>query len=261
MYHFILQQRKKENEKYEEKENSAIEVIMPRLERLRALIRNTGFGFGYERILYELNPNIQCLSSILAGKWVTSLPALLKALDEVAPKFYATHDPIDKHIAAFIASHIRIQHEIFLTDLEVHPSLAENPAMIALKILAAAQARAKAPHMPALTTWIAIRILPALDVIRSKTLKKKLLQMLEHSARIGSLQRMADTFVSSGYAMMEDKAFRQATNNYARNAKSIIYYKKPEVIVEHSNNLGVSMAHYASMIALAISFYLAVRGS
>ncbi len=261
MFHFVIHQRKKDNEKYDEIVSSTIDTILPRLERLRSIIKNNGFGFGNERVLYELNPTMQCLSPLLAGKYVTTLPALLTALNELAPNLAASGDPIDKHIAAFIATHLKIQHEIYLTQLDAHPSLANNPAMIALKLLAAAQHRAKTPYLPALTHWLAMRILPSLEVIRSKTLKKKLLHMLENSAKSGSLQKMADIFIESGYADAEDRAFKQAINNFKRNAKNIIYYKRPEVLEEHSNRLGVNMAHYGAMAALAFSFYLAVRGS
>ncbi len=56
-----------------------------KLERLRSIIRNAGLGFGIERMLYDLNPDMPCQSPLFAQWHVATLPALLKQLDRLAP--------------------------------------------------------------------------------------------------------------------------------------------------------------------------------
>lgn len=261
MFHFVVGQKNKDTEKSAESENSAIDAIFMKLDRLRSVIRNSGTGFGIERILYDLNPGMKCISPMLAGLHVSSLSSMLKALDKLAPQLSQNNDPIDKHIAAFIASHLNIQHEIHLTSLSAQPILAKNQVMIALKILAAAQQKSGISYLPGLTNWLALRILPLLDVIRSKTLKRKLVTMLSNAARSGSTQKMAEIIIESGYAQAEASAFQQAVQNFKQNANDIIYYNKKEMIEIHSRQLGARMAHYIALAALLFSFVISVRGS
>lgn len=254
MFHFIASQKNKETE------NPSGDIIFMRLDRLRSVIRNTGIGFGIERIFYDLNPGIKCISPLLAGLHVVSLPAMLRTLDKLAPRLHQDHDPIDKHIAAFIASHLNIQHEIYLTSLSAQPLLAKQQVIIALKLLASAQHKSGIAYLPGLTNWLALRIAPLLEVIRSRTLKHKLVSMLAGAARSGDIQKMAEIIIESGYAQAEANAFQQAVHNFRQNAADIVYYSKKEMIAFHSKQLGAKMAHYAAIAALLFSFILSVRG-
>ena len=260
MFQFVVEQRNKENEKREEAENPAFNELLLRLDRLRSIVRNNGFGFGAERVFYGLNPTVQCISPLLAGKYVATLPALLKTLDALAPTLSRDKDPIDAHIAAFIASKLNINHEVNLNELTSHKSLAKSPTMVALRLLAAAQRKARIDDLSGLTHWLAIRILPLLDTIRSKTLKRKLLIMLEKAANSGSLPKMAEVFIESGYAAAETNAFYQSVHKFRKNSEDIVYFNRQDVIESHSKQLGTIMAHRVALAALAISFFMAIRG-
>jgi hypothetical protein len=260
MVNFIIEQKNKEKEKRDELVGIMFEDIVARLDRMRSVIRNSGFGFGVERIFYDLNPNVQCISPLLAGKYVANLPALLKTLDQLAPTLSRDKDPIDNHIAAFIASRLNINNEINLSELRAHPELAKNQIMVALKLLSAAQRKARIDDLSGLSHWVALRILPLLDGIRSRTLKRKLLNLLEKSANSGNLPKMAEVFIESGYAELEDNAFRRSMRKFQQNANEIIYYKNQSVIEEHSKLLGTNLAHYVAVAAFALSLYLAIKG-
>jgi hypothetical protein len=260
MFHFITNQKTKEPDKIAETVGSNLSAIFMRLDRLRSITRNTGLGFGPERVLYDLNPGMKCISPLLAGVHVSTLSSMLKELDKLAPRLSQTNDPIDAHIAAFIASHLNIQHEIYINSLSSHPELVKQPVMIALKILASAQSKTRINYLPGLTNWLALRILPLLDMIRSRTLKKKLLAMLANAARSGNIQKMADVIIESGYAQAETAAYMQAVRSFKQNAKNIVYYNKKEMIEIHSKQLGARMSHYIAIAALITSFIIAIRG-
>lgn len=261
MFNFISDQKLKDKEKRDDSDLlTGFEEIIGKLERVRATIRNTGLGFGAERVLYDLNPNIQCLSPLLAGKYVSNIGEMLKVLDQVAVQMPRDKDPIDEHVAAFIASKLNVTREIRLEELSTHNALANSRILFALKILAAAHRRSRVNKLMGLTHCIAIRILPLLEEIRSKTLKKKMIALLEKAAASGDLQKMEEIFIESGYNVVEDDAFRQAVYRYRRNESDIAYYKNSAVIEAHSKRLGNSTAYYIAIAALALSFYLAVKG-
>ena len=262
MFSFVFEQKNKgnENKDKDEQVNVKYEILITRLEKLRGILRNHGFGFGAERVFYDLNPTVQCISPLVAGKYVANLPSLLKTLDGIASNLSRDKDPIDNHTAAFIASRININHAVNLSGLETNKTLAKSDSLIALKLLAAAQRKSRIDSLPGLSHWLGLRILPLLDAIRSKTLKKKLLTMLEKSVKTGSLTRMADIFVESGYAFAEEMAFQQSVEKYKTNIREINYYNRQDVIDAQSKRLGTNMAHRVAVVALVASFYFAIRG-
>jgi len=259
MFNFISD-KTKENEKQDDDEDDKFADIITKLERLRSILRSNGLGFGAERVFYDLNPNAQCISPLLAGKYVANLPSMLKTLDILASNLARDKDPIDNHIAAFLASKLNVNHEIHLNGMETNKIISQSPTLISLKLLASAQRKSKIDYLPGISNWLALRILPLLDSIRSKTLKHNLLVMLEKSAKTGNLTKMADIFVESGYALAEETAFQQAVHRFKKNANEIRYYNRQDVIEENSKRLGTNMAHRVAVVALALSFYFAIRG-
>lgn len=261
MFNFIMEQKSKEAEKREDIITRPIELTLSRLDRLRSIIRNKGWGFGMERVFYELNPSIQCMSPIVAGSYITTLTALLKTLDRKASSTPNDRLLFDPHIAAFISSNLNIQHNINLSNLDDYPELANNEALIALKLFSRVQNREKISYLPGLTHLLAIQILPSLEVLNSNTLKRKLEAMLIKTAQSGDTQKMVDIFVESGYAKADNQAFNQALNKFKQNANNIKYFNSKEVIEENSRKLGTNMAHYVAMVALVLSFIFSVWGS
>ena len=74
---------------------------------------------GLSRLAYLLNPLMPCKSPLLVGHWVARLADLLPALEEVAGHAERQQtDPIDAHVAAFIAARLerRMDHEL-LTEI------------------------------------------------------------------------------------------------------------------------------------------------
>lgn len=258
MFQFITEQQRKTNEERDDGTLPVIEANITILDKLRTIIRNNGFGFGVERIYYDLNPTMPCNSPLLAGYYVSNLPTLLRVLDGRASKFASDRDPVDRHVAAFIASKTNMQHDIHLVELEAQPKLAKHPSMIALKLLGQAQKKANISYLPGLTHWLAARIFPSMDVIRSKTFKQKIRNMMSGATRTGSLPKLADLMISSGYARAESVAFHQAIRTFKKYSHDIIYYRTGDMLEFNSQRLGNIIAHYTGLIALGVSVYLSV---
>ncbi|MDX1975831.1 MAG: hypothetical protein SFT92_09195 [Rickettsiales bacterium] len=231
----------------------SLRLTLMRIDKIRTFIRNTGYGFGIERMLYELNPTMPCQSPLLAGYYVNSLPALLSALDQLSHHISRTHDPIDRHIAAFIASKLNIQHEMRMLELEDISAIATNTAVIALKFIAMAQNRAGNQKYPGLANWLALRTFPALDHIKSRSLRTKIKSMLPDIGNLGYSQRLSDVIISSGYAAIDTGGFQQAKATYKQNAKNIISYRTQEHINHHSGILANVISQsisYATLLAI-----------
>lgn len=259
MFDFIVN-KKDEIEKNDDNEDYKFLPIITILERLRSILRNNGLGFGAERVFYDLNINVQCISPLFSGKYVANLPTFLKTLDTFAPSLSRDKAPIDAHIAGFLASKLNVNHETNFNGMDSNKTLDKNQIFIALKLLASAQRKSKVYYLPGLSHWLALRILPLLDSIRSRTLKKNLLNMLEKSAKTGDLTKMSDIFIESGYVYAEEIAFQQAVNKFRNNFNDIKYYSSQTVIEEQSKRLGTNMSYRIAVAALVISLYITIRG-
>lgn len=238
----------------------AVNSGMMKLERLRLCIRNTGYGFGIERMLYELNPDLPCQSPLFAGHQVANIPFLLATLDQLAPSLHGSEDPLDRHIAAFIAAKANIQYEIKLHELAALPSLAMHRSVIALRLLAIAHQKTDNLTLPGLTHWLALRIAPALESIRSRTLRTSLQASLVRCARSGSLPLLAEMVINSSYPAADQSGFSQAYSLYQANALEIIGCRKEENIHRGSEKLGLAMAKLLAFIALGITAFNTFKG-
>lgn len=253
-------QAKMHKEKEEYEIPAVINNLNIRLDRLRGCIRNQGIGFGIERMLYDLNPDMACISPVLASHNVKTLAELLTKLDQLAPKLSEEDDPIDRHIGAFIASKLIITKEIRLDELEGIPMLATNKTIMAIYLLGASQIKASHLRLPGLTTWLVLRTLPLMDHIHSRTLRKKYKIALMALAPLGSIPKLADLIVSADYAANDYIGYKKALITYQNNANSIAYYEAAENVEAESTAMGFRIAKMVAYLCLFAAFYLTMKG-
>jgi hypothetical protein len=232
----------------------AIKQIQLKLDNIRLFARNVGYGFGFERILYELNPSLPCRSALCEKKHLTTLPALLTHLDAIAATSFRTQEAIDLHLAAFIASRISIIHEIKLHQLIPHPSLATDKNSMALHIISLAQSRCTNLQCPGLAHWLTFRVLPVLDIIRSRSLRSKVKQVAVQTAKSGYTQNIAEIVIHSNYAVADMSGFVKAIQTYKDNIKKIAFYQKDEVIDSYTQSVGYVIAKSIAYLSFTVIF-------
>lgn len=225
--------------------------IMMKLDKLRIGIRHAGLGFGVERMLYECNPDMPCLSPLFAAHYVATLPALLKKLDRLAARSTA-HEPFDRHIAAFIAAKLGIQHEVRLHELAAVPALANHRTLVALKFLTQAQNKAGGEPLPGLAHWLALHIMPLFDHIKSRSLRRSLAVMLAERARLGSLAGLSEMVIESNYAQADYDSYNRAVQLFRFNHAEIAAMREGKRLDEESDRLGYGMAKFLAGIAVLL---------
>lgn len=236
-----------------------IDFFLKKLEKMRGYMRNTGFGFGVERMLYDLNLHIPCLSPLLAKYHVTNLKELVFSLDAQAPRLCNEHDPIDRHIAAFCAGRLALLHEVRLHELVSVPSLAASRTLMALRLLSASQQRASVSELYGLSHWIGLRLMPALVVIKSNTLKSELSKIISEHAREGYLPSMADVMINGSYATADQSSFHSAKETYRRTTLQIDAYRKHHLLEERTNHLAHSLSKLLAYGAFVLTLIIVLR--
>ena len=253
--YWIELQSKFQKDKEDYETPAVINALNVRLDRLRSCIRNAGMGFGLERMLYDLNPEMACISPTLASQNVTTLAELLTKLDHLAPTLSENDDPFDRHIAAFIASKLVILKEVRLDELEGLPMLATNKTVMAIYLLGASQIKASHLRLPGLTNWLVLRTLPLMDHIHSRSLRKKYKTALMALAGVGSIPKIADLIVSADYASIDYNGYQQALIDYQENSNSIAFYEAAENVEAESMAMGFRIAKLVAYACLLGSFY------
>lgn len=237
----------------------SVNAMLTKLDKMRLLLRNPAIGFGVERLLYELNPDMACQSPFFANAHVTSMASLLRRLDRIAPTLYTQQDPMDRHIAAFVSQKLNLQSELKLHELGNITALSNNRSILALKLLALAQHRSGNLVLPGLSHWLALRILPSLDVIRSKTLRQKLKQGLAQRAASGSLPALEEFIIDNSYANADCMGHQRAVQTYLLNTQKIREYRTPAVIDRDSAIVGATIAKSFSYFIFGITLLFTIR--
>jgi hypothetical protein len=163
------------------------------IERMKSLIEKTSFGNGIERVAYELNPGLHCLSPILRAHYVASPKALLPALESIAASGERPPEPMDRHIAAFLI--VRDKRSETLFDSMTAPSASPRHGLALLTLYSEMQYRYGPDALPHLAQWLMPLIEPAVQRFLGKTVKERLRSQVKEAAaqgNLGALVRLVD---------------------------------------------------------------------
>jgi hypothetical protein len=137
------------------------------------------------RLVYVLNPLMPCASSLIQRRWVARLADLLPALEELGsqPDRRQT-EPVDAHIAAFIAARLerRLDEELCAEN-----SSGATASLAQLRTLAQLQVRLHPRPLPALAAWLAARAGPVLATWHNRGRRGEVEERLKALAGAGFL--------------------------------------------------------------------------
>jgi hypothetical protein len=171
-------------------------------------------GFGFERCLYEFNLSLPCQSDIVATSYVYKIKDLLPALDEASSQVLNNINPIDRHIAAFIAVH-------FDRDIQAHMRALADPSeetstMGMLSLLAYIQWKLQVSALYGLSSWIGGLLGPAINTYHSRSKRREIEKKIPSLVRNGSLPELFDLIENSSDRKSDAKGFEEATMEYAQ---------------------------------------------
>lgn len=174
------------------------------LERLPAVLLQTGPGFGLERCLYELNPYMHCRSPMIEHLFVTKVEELVPALEAVAQGSTVPPIPMDRHIAAFLVARSTDVDDRFLRPLAVKSDAPAAEAIAVLRILARVQALQRNGPMAGLAAWMASLLTPAVNAYHNLKLRRSVEANLTLATDTGLLTELLKS-VDDGKAVQRDE--------------------------------------------------------
>lgn len=243
----------------DEKYRRSVGILM-KMQNCARYLRVQSMGFGIERVLYELNPNLACQSQLLAEENVLTLDELLEALDRLGVRQARGFDYLDRHIAAFVASRLDISKEVKIKDLQSMPSLMQNPQLVILDMLSQAQRKIGKPKFKGLSHWSVLRILPLLDNFHSRTIRKNLRQNLKVAARTGDLDKLFHFLLDQNIVSEDANGFLKAVSQFSRNSKEIARLENPDKRQARATRIGTMFAMILAYAGLLVVMAFSLKG-
>ena len=187
---------------------------------LRSFFKINEMGYGVERCMYELNPSLPCQSELLRKEYVTHAEDVMEALDNVANTADKKSRPMDKHIAAFVATH-------FKYDIAPHLKALSNPqpetSLIGmLSLYALMQWRLKTPAVYGLSRWLGGILSPAIGSYHSRSTRRSIENEIPTLVRQGSLPELFDLIDNAQRRSQDMADFEDAQAEFAMAETEII---------------------------------------
>jgi hypothetical protein len=227
-----------------------------KLQRVRPYLKNKAYGFGLERVLYELNPSMPCQSEKLREYHITSASEVLKTLDALASQLAPDTSFADRHIAAFVAAKLDMGKEMRLNDLASIPKLAHNEELIVMRILAKAQQKNDKLQLVGLCAWAAMRIEKMIDEIHNRVIRKRMKLQLKRIAQTGMLDDVLNAIINADVAQRDYEGFAKAIALHQINHNKIERFENPQIMEMRAKRMGGKMATMVSYVILTVTTYL-----
>jgi hypothetical protein len=227
-------------------------------EMLRRFAEDPRAGFGLERVLYELNPAMHCLSPVIQGDHVSEVSELLAALEAAAVRGALGEGFIDRHIAAFIATHSRhLGRECF----DFLGGSSRQRVLGTLGILAHLQGAHGPVTVPALGKLIAGQAVSLVDMFHSQQRRTRVKAEIAKLAEKGALNDLFWLLNGSSEPARDAHDFAVAQQEYAAIEKALAQLRRSEAsrparAIEVGGRAGVVTATF---IATAIALIAILR--
>jgi eukaryotic-like serine/threonine-protein kinase len=233
-------------------------TLVKLFERLRPLLDDRRLGCGIERLLYELNPSLHCLSPLIERDHIFSLTGLLAALERQAAAHLDAGDLIDRHIAAFVAARFRTAASDWVDGLA-----SNDPArrlLSILRALARLQAHGGPAAAPNLAKWVARQATPLIDAYHHRPTRQRLTKQVDRATQAGKLVELMLIIDNPVERQRDAEGFAEARRAHAtiagelhRLAASTAH--RPQ---QAASLAGQMAASFATLLAVCASLVVAV---
>lgn len=231
-------------------------VLKKTYEQLGFFLMRQRIGYGMERCLYDQNEFWPCLSPLLADDYVTRIEELLPALERLTAQGVPEREPVDRHVAAFVAARSRGLPERILgamgrDDDEVIRRLGN------VYLLAEVQRLVGPRQLPGLAAWVGRGMGPVIESYHSREIRQTLALELQAAIDAGDLYHLA-LAVDDGKLRQEDQqGFAAAQEEYAAVTRELAWVEqggltKPQFVFGRSQQLAAVIAGCLASITLLV---------
>jgi len=223
-------------------------AVVRSLDAARSAIDRNQLGFGIPRAIYELDRSAPCLSPLVKDRFVLSTKGVLQALDTIADQPNRPTEPMDAHLAAFLAAREKRLEDWMVKELSAPEDHKRRLAV--LRTLAIGSA-ADDISVSKLTKWCAEMVQPIVDEIHHVQVKETLNREIGIAIKDGDLRGLLAA-VSNIRIMRADRdGFREARQEHKALQREIDRLERE--LTKPSGALNQYGQYYAVVVAGAMS--------
>lgn len=223
-------------------------------DKLKPSLQRRGIGTGLERIVYDLNPRLPCLSPLFERDYVLDIEYLLPAYERLAAEGFKGRRLIDQHVASFIAARSKrpLSNDFRKIENTDQPFVFE---IAQIKLLSTIQLSLPKRSYPNLCALAARMLSPAIKRFHGREARRQVKTRLQRSTRHGRLKDILDV-VDNRRELAQDKHnFEVAVSEYT---KTVLDLHKLERDEQNRSSIIAAVGGQVSSIAATILFFLAV---
>lgn len=198
--------------KFQTNPNVDIGALVTKFDACRMFVRQKNMGFGLERCLYLLNPEVRCLSEKLKNYYVLGPEDLMFAFEDICQDGKSHSLFIDRHIAAFLSVKDPKIIDSYLPELNSDDHY--KKVMANLICFSSIQRRSQLPYFPAIASAFATQLSVVYKRYHDRTIREKLQKSVEKFAQEGDLIKMAALMDNPDVQQKDFQAFKKAMQEY-----------------------------------------------
>ncbi len=219
----------------------------------KAYINRKDLGYGIDRIMYDFDEDLPCISPLLGDEFVNSAARVLRALDHTYASKQVTSPPFDKTIIAYLRCKMGKKIDGIITDLNTNRE--ELQAGAILRLYTNMQNKFGPAKLPNLAKWL---INSSMKIIKSyhnlkfqKTLERKLLKINKNGKLFEICEILEDEDARQKDRIDYAKAINDA--NHLLNEKNKILNSSHK-FDEEAHNTALRFASVLAVFAMTASF-------
>ena len=218
----------------------------------RVYIVRQEIGYGIERIIYDFDNDLPCISPLFSDEIVIGAPQVLRALNAAFKKENISLPPYDRTIIAFLRCKIGKKIDSIISDL--NSSREENRVAAILHLYAMLQNKFGPAELPNLARWLVNFSKPLVRIYHNKKYQRYLEKELLKS-NSGKLYEIVELLENES-ALEKDRADYAAVlneANYLALEKNRIENGGPK-LDEEARASALKLVSVLSIIAMTASF-------
>lgn len=227
------------------------------LDSVRGYLDRKGAGNGIERVFYELNPALPCLSPLVIDRYATTPSELLVALDAIAEEADRAAEPMDRHIAAFLAHRApKVNSRLFA--LLDGPARDPKRLVALLSVLASVQDAYGPRELPDLAQWLGRKMEPAIERLKSRSTQETVRKALAKACDSGQLSQIVAAVDNPTTLARDESGFEDACQQYRLTEAEIAEHEEN---VRKPEKLAMGIGRQAAAVVSAILGTLLCAGA
>ncbi|MCJ9427595.1 hypothetical protein [Kordiimonas marina] len=168
-------------------------------------------GRGMERVLYEMNPILPCISPRFDNVWIGSIKQLMNALDRLSASGGGRNILLDRHVAAYCNTH----GPDLSRDFNKLAAAQNDPgrfASLSAEFFGLLQRRFKMGALPHLTEKLVDSLGPVVKGLKNKKRRETVQQQLDKIKKGGDITRLTSDVNMLQVQAEDAREFGQARN-------------------------------------------------